>query len=244
MDVDNTAHAGASMFLHSNGHIGVGTSSPAARLSVVDAGATELAGTAHSAVLRTSAGTLGPTPGSEVALATHGLLVDNANNVGLGIRAHRTSAGTGWPTTAIGLGMDVDNTAHAGASMWLHSNGNIGIGTTQPGSKLTVTGVISTTVGGVRFPDGSMQTTASLRGPQGPQGPPGPPGPPTHSSAVCQDATSTSDGFCSCPGRIVSPMMAGPCTVTSDTGSCTAGVIIDTVSGQVTRRGACCVCAA
>jgi hypothetical protein len=39
--------------------------------------------------------------------------------------------------------------------------GQIGIGTTAPTSKLTVAGVIESTTGGVRFPDGTVQTTAA-----------------------------------------------------------------------------------
>jgi hypothetical protein len=41
---------------------------------------------------------------------------------------------------------------------------NVGIGTTTPGSKLTVAGLIQSTSGGFKFPDGSVQTTASSGG--------------------------------------------------------------------------------
>src|SRR5262249_25917016 len=40
--------------------------------------------------------------------------------------------------------------------------GQIGIGTTTPSSTLTVLGVIETTAGGFKFPDGTVQTTAGL----------------------------------------------------------------------------------
>ena len=40
--------------------------------------------------------------------------------------------------------------------------GKIGIGTTTPTSKLTVGGVVETTSGGFKFPDGTMQSTAGL----------------------------------------------------------------------------------
>ena len=39
---------------------------------------------------------------------------------------------------------------------------NIGVGTTTPTSKFTVAGTIETTQGGVKFPDGSTQTTAGI----------------------------------------------------------------------------------
>ncbi len=41
-------------------------------------------------------------------------------------------------------------------------SGNVGIGTTSPAEKLSVNGMISSQIGGFRFPDGSVQTTAAM----------------------------------------------------------------------------------
>jgi hypothetical protein len=121
-----------------SGNVGIGTAQPSARLSVVAPGASELGGTARSATLLTSAGDLGTVAGNEVALATFGFGSSGGNNSSLGLRALRVADGSSWFSTAIGLGMDVDNTVRAGASLWLHANGNIGIGTSVPAAKLDV----------------------------------------------------------------------------------------------------------
>ncbi|HTK81198.1 MAG TPA: hypothetical protein VL633_02810, partial [Bacteroidota bacterium] len=42
--------------------------------------------------------------------------------------------------------------------------GNVGIGTSSPASLLTVAGTIQSTTGGIKFPDGTVQTTASTGG--------------------------------------------------------------------------------
>jgi hypothetical protein len=41
------------------------------------------------------------------------------------------------------------------------STGNVGVGTTTPGQKLSVAGVVESTSGGVKFPDGTTQTSAA-----------------------------------------------------------------------------------
>ena len=43
----------------------------------------------------------------------------------------------------------------------IQNNGNVGIGTTSPGEKLTVAGTIHSTSGGFKFPDGITQTIAN-----------------------------------------------------------------------------------
>ena len=145
-----------------NGNLGIGTGGASAKLSVVAPGSIELAGDAMSSTLRTNAGTLGTTPGDELSMASIGFFAGSGNNSSLGIRGRRITAGNSWTTTAIGLGMDVDNTVRAGdATLWLHANGNVGIGQSNPTAKLTVEGTVQSNSGGFKFPDGSVQTTAA-----------------------------------------------------------------------------------
>ncbi len=69
-------------------------------------------------------------------------------------------------------------------------DGRIGIGTTTPTSKLTVQGMIETTLGGYRFPDGTVQTTAAVSGLQ----------------AIFHDATLAGDGSSAAPLKLVVPL--------------------------------------
>ena len=106
---------------------------------------------------------------------------------------------------------------------------------------LRVGGFVQSTTGGFQFPDGTVQATATLRGPQGPQGPQGPPGPAVSTSAVCVSGIPVLGGgrTCSCSGKTVS-VVSSPCKVTSNTGSCEA---ISNFFQGVEQRGQCCVCA-
>ena len=122
------------MRIKGNGNIGIGLSTPTAKLSI-SANGTELTGTALGNTFTTNAGILGSTPGSQLSLANIGFL--SSNNSSLGIRAHRNSAGTDWMSTALLFGYDVDNTVSAGGFLALAANGNIGIGTSSPFFPLT-----------------------------------------------------------------------------------------------------------
>lgn len=85
--------------------------------------------------------------------------------------------GTGSPARAVSFGMARPGTAatddmvfstFASGGGWFErmritNGGNVGVGLTNPGSRLTVAGVVEST-GGFRFPDGTVQTTAVLPG--------------------------------------------------------------------------------
>ncbi|MDT5293171.1 MAG: hypothetical protein QOJ76_51 [Acidobacteriota bacterium] len=121
------------------GKLGVGTTQPGAKLTVVGPGASVIGGTALSSTFVTSAGTLGTPVNSEIPLANVGYNA-SGNNASLGVRARRVAAGGGWETTSIGLTMDVDDTPEAGAGIWLRHNRNVGIGTATPEDRLSVVG--------------------------------------------------------------------------------------------------------
>jgi hypothetical protein len=82
-----------------------------------------------------------------------------------------------------------------GDSLITQLNGNLGIGITTPASKLAVGGTIESTLGGYKFPDGTLQTTAAVSGLQ----------------AITHDATLQGNGTGSSPLGLAVPLtLNGP----------------------------------
>ena len=91
-------------------------------------------------------------------------------------------------------------------------------------SEVQVNGILRLNPGGsIIFPDGTSQVTATI--------------PVIHTSAVCASASANQNGTCSCSGQYVThiTLVYGSCTVTSDTGGCTA-------NGTSNHSAECCVC--
>jgi hypothetical protein len=118
------------------GYVGIGTSSPGNKLHVSGS----VASGAVSARVENTSGTS----------ASSAVYLNNTNR--------------SWAVALRGDTSDVlsfqDDTAGA-IRMAITSNGNVGIGTTAPGQALTVVGTIETTSGGIKFPDGTTQTTSA-----------------------------------------------------------------------------------
>lgn len=127
------------MIIAHSQNVGIGTSTPNAKLSVTTTGA-ELAGSAMGNALRVNAGALGTIAGNEVKVANLGFIA-GTNNTTLGVRGYRVTGGSDWTTTAFLLEYDVDNsTRPSGGFLAIANNGRVGINNANPATPLDVGG--------------------------------------------------------------------------------------------------------
>jgi len=159
-----TSTLGNSQFFD-NGHIGFGTTSP---------NFAGYGGNSKVLTINSPGGSLGlgvlelatdrvPTDGMEIG----DLAVSLSDNTSLGDRRITRLLTLAAGTTANNRGGHMSfRTKANGVSgypverMRITDAGNIGIGTSTPGSKLTVAGLVESSTGGFKFPDGTIQTTA------------------------------------------------------------------------------------
>src|SRR5262245_38717108 len=88
-----------------------------------------------------------------------------------------------------------------GDSVITELGGNIGIDVANPASRLTVKGMIETTLGGYKFPDGTVQTTAAVGGLQ----------------SIFHDATLTGNGTNGSPLGVAAPLFLSSSTAIEGT---------------------------
>ncbi|WP_142695936.1 hypothetical protein [Bdellovibrio sp. NC01] len=87
---------------------------------------------------------------------------NNDSRAGMAIAATENWSSATNNGTAIFFSTTANGTNATTERMRIDQNGKIGIGTSAPGSQLTVNGTIESTTGGVKFPDGTTQTTAAF----------------------------------------------------------------------------------
>lgn len=124
-----------------NGNVGIGTTAPGAKVHVQ----------ATNAFARLVLDAIGPQYGeSNLSFATAG--------DPLGWQLYMDDYSLDDLPAATSLGFWHQG---LGTAMVLDIAGNVGVGTTAPSSKLSVAGTIESLVGGIKFPNGTVQTTAA-----------------------------------------------------------------------------------
>ena len=155
---------GDSALTESGGKVGIGTTNPVSVFHIIGSHpvTSTLAGTNATEGLRITGGKGGDTSGS-------GQIGGNGSNIvlqaGDGGDALAGTSGRGGSVTIQPGAAGVGSINGAFGQVTLApGGGNVGIGVTNAGSKLTVAGMIETTLGGLKFPDGTTQNTAATSG--------------------------------------------------------------------------------
>ncbi len=148
--LDLYAGGGRKLRIKPDGTVGIGTDTPASSLSVsgdadfsekIRIGTTPLGYTLTNTGLEVSQG--------NIMLGNGGGIV-SVNSAGTGI-------GAGFRTGTSG---DLYLYGNGAVRVHLAPDGNVGIGSSPPSERLTVGGIVKSTTGGFKFPDGTVLTSA------------------------------------------------------------------------------------
>lgn len=135
----------SALLVNSIGNVGINTSSPGAKLDILYNFIGVTTDNNKVVTANTTGATFNTTAGN---LANYGAYFTNTST---------ESAGSNTLTNiALYLAASGADTNYA----LITNGGNVGIGTATPAQLLSVAGIIESTIGGFKFPDGSIQTTA------------------------------------------------------------------------------------
>ena len=150
-------------------NVGIGTTSPAANLHVAGNLSTPLTGTVTipgGTNTLYGSGTLFQTelnPGDAIKVAGEVLTVAGIDtNTQLTLSANHVAGALNALPYRDSNFLSIQNGAGQG-KLVVDKSGNVGIGMTNPGQKLSVEGTIESTSGGVKFPDGTTQSSSCAR---------------------------------------------------------------------------------
>ncbi|MBU0673006.1 MAG: hypothetical protein KJ732_08280, partial [Candidatus Margulisbacteria bacterium] len=157
------------LVIDTSGNVGIGTPEPQSILNIVqnqdsptfailsntNTAATSLA--MYRLINAQSAGGIGITS-SNFPISTY------ANRVIVGAESGMSGVLIAAEDSAGNIILNTGGQADSYERMRITSVGRVGIGSSEPGSILTVAGTVETTAGGYKFPDGTIQTTAATGG--------------------------------------------------------------------------------
>ena len=132
-----------------SGNVGIGTNSPTAKLTV--------AGYISSISDASANFTL---DGGNVTAAERSVYFSESGTIKAVIASYPTIDG-GYMRIGNRANSYMKFETNAIERIRIDASGNVGVGTTTPGQKLSVAGTVESTSGGFKFPDGTTQTTAA-----------------------------------------------------------------------------------